>query len=450
MALFARRSVQEAIDRCAGVMPANDIARKVAELNASNESSLPAEWETMLTAAASRHCPLVYEPDLGGIRKADLLLMPGGVGTPGCLVEVTTISDKHAHAKNPYQAVCAAIRAKIRRLRGPVAGWHIKVDGKKIGKYGDAEIRLLLGDAHSSELFDQRFYDFVRMVRANPTERRVHQWKGDLLALTLTFDPASKGFGGGHLVYTVAHSLKRNPLARSLKSKTKQLGQTGHAGPCGVVICDGDCNVLSTRLPGGGSSFSLRDILCEHFKTDHRLSFVLLLSVEPSPPSPFGSTNFQHVLRATPFLRRDASPLAVDVLERLTRAAGSLPQPLTSPANAVRRYVHKYDDEQRRFPGGSVTMSQNSIKLSAHALLDILAGRKTVDEFFASYGDDRFLPGNFFARRQSEKRCIAGVTFTKGPGDNDEIEFVFGPPDAAVNRYRLPIPPRDGASPRGL
>src|SRR6185295_373709 len=112
MALFSRRQIQDAIDHCGTFMSAEAIARKVRELNVANHNSLPAEWEIMLTAAASRLCPLAYEPDLGGKRKADLLMMPGGQGTPGCLVEGTTISDEHAHKKNPYDQVCEAIRSK--------------------------------------------------------------------------------------------------------------------------------------------------------------------------------------------------------------------------------------------------------------------------------------------------------------------------------------------------
>ena len=266
MALFSRREVQQAIDQCATLTSSDAIARKLAELNASNENSLPAEWEIMVTAAASRYCPLQYEPALGGSRRADLLMKPDGIGTPGCLVEVMTISDEHARESNPYDRVCEAIHRRIKKLGAPRAGWNIHVEGKQVGEYGDAEMRLLLGTGRPEDLLDEKFHDFVRLVRAQPSERRVHEWRGELLGLTLRYDPNTRGVGGGHLSYTVVHSYERNPLARALKAKTKQLRSTGHPGPYGLVVCDGDCNVLGSRLTSNGTSFSVRDILFHHAK----------------------------------------------------------------------------------------------------------------------------------------------------------------------------------------
>lgn len=440
MALFARRQVQEAIDHCGTFMPMEALARKIAELNASNENSLPAEWEVMLTAATARHCPVQYEPDLGGARKADLLVTPDGHGTPGCLVEITTISDEHAHKKNPYDTVSAAIRGKIRKLGGPAAGWALQVEGTQIGKYRDAEVRLLLGTGRPEDLFDHRFFDFVRQVKAKPETRHVHEWRGDMLNMTLTFDPRQPHNGGGHLVYTVVHSLKRNPLAGALRSKTKQLRQTGHDGPYGVVVCDGGCHVLSDRLTGSGTSFSIRDVLEEFFRVDRHLSFVLVVGVETTLPPIFGHRTCGHELRVLPCLRQGSAPVATQALDRLTRAARSLPPPLTSPGNAVRCYVRKYENEWWRFPGRSVTVSEQRIKISARALLEMLAGRKTPAEYFKAFQDNWMMSGNFFNRQRLEGRCISGVKFVEGAADDDEIEFSFGPPDAAASKYRPPAP----------
>ena len=449
MALFARRQVQDAIDQCGRFMSAEAIARKVADLNASNRHSLPAEWEIMLSAAVSRLCPVRYEPNLGGPRRADLLMMPCGHGTTGCLVEITTISDENAHKKNPYDRICSEIYRKVKKLGAPAEGWSINVAGTRIGTYRDAEVRLLLGSGKPQDLFDEQFHAFVRGVRANPTTRSVHQWRGKLLSIDLSYDPSGRGLSYGHMSYTVVHSLQHNPLTSALKAKTKQLRQTGYPGPYGVVICDGDCNILTTTLTGSGVSFSLRDILFHFMQSNRHLAFVLILGVETRPPSLLGHNRFHQVMRIKHGVRDGADPVAVETLNRLIAAAASLPAPLASPANATRRYNRGDERESWRFPGGSVSVSQNKITLSSRALLEILAGRRSPEEFFRAFSDDWMLRGNFFDRQRTEGRSITAARVLTGQHDDDQIEFTFGSPDPAVTQYRGPsTSPEDGTQPQ--
>jgi hypothetical protein len=451
MALFPRRKIQEAIDLCGRFMPVEAISRKVAELNASNEGSLPAEWEVVVAAATSTVCPLAYEPDFGGPRKGDLLLMPNGAGTPGCLVEVTAVSDEHAHTQNPYDQICDAIRQKLRKLGLPKGGTHIQVGGKRVGEYDDAKMVLQLGKGRSETLFTQEFYDFVRRVKAAPGDRHVHEWKGDELDIRLTFDPGESGYlSGGHPVYTVVHSRTRNPLANALKAKCDQLARTGHPGPFGLVICDGGCDVLSSRLASSGTSFSLRDILWGHFKKSARLSFVLVLYVETKWPSALGLNRIHHVLRGQPCVREGSPPVAIEALRRLTQMVPLLPAPVASPANAAKAYLERSEIDSDRFPRGSLTMSANKIRLSARAVLEMLSGKKTPQEFFDGFSLGRS-EGNGFEERRAQGRLFTGVELIRGTGDDDELEFTFGPPDAAVSRYRLPddtsLPPNPRSGP---
>lgn len=419
-------------------MPRDALARKVRELNVANENSLPTEWEIMLTSAASRQCSLEYEPNLGGRRKADMLIMPNGVGTPGCLVEITTISDESAHKENPYSTTCAAIRKKLRKLGAPTSGWGIQVDGRKDGPYRDAKVRLMLGQGRTEDLFDAAFYDFVKRVKKSPAQRHVHEWRGEQLAMTLTFDPTSKYHFSPYLDYTAIHSLKRNPLASALTAKCKQLRQTGHSGPYGVIVCDGGCNVLSRPFMRTTAAFAVRDIIWEHFRSSTCLSFVLVLYVETGMGSILGDQRTQYIVQALPCFRIGMPSLADVVLRHLTKAAESLPRPTASPANAVRCYIRQYPNEWWQFPGRSISMSNNRIKLSSRALLELLAGRKTPADFFAAFGDDDISSRNHFDRQRAEGRCITEIKLTRGAGDDDEIEFVFGPPDAAATAYRLP------------
>lgn len=83
-------------------------------------------------------------------------------------------------------------------------------------------------------------------------------------------------------------------------------------------------------------------------------------------------------------------------------------------------------------------MSANKITISSRALLEMLAGRKTPQDFFTAFHNDRIHSGNLFEQRRREGRCIVSMQITKGDGDDDQVEFTFGAPDAAVTEYRLP------------
>src|SRR5690606_6081784 len=99
-----------------------------------------------------------------------------------------------------------------------------------------------------------------------------------------------------------------------------------------------------------------------------------LLSVESVLPF-LGSGGIHYRLRLLPGLREGSSAVAEEVLRRLTTIANLLPTPMSSAANAVRCY-HGSNGDWWRFPGVSVSQSQNTIRLSSRALLEILSGRK--------------------------------------------------------------------------
>lgn len=438
MALFARRKVQEAIDRCGLFMPPEAIACQVAALNACNHNSLPKEWEIMVSAAASTLCTMEYEPDLGGKRRGDLLLRPHGPGTPGCLVEITTISDNAAHERNPYDEVCYAIRRKLRKLGCPKGPCSIRVEGDTEGPYGDARMVLHLGSGRAEELFDARFYDFVRALKAAPTVPRTHHWKGPKLDIKLTFAPGERYSPSGHLSYTTPYSRRKNTLYSALESKRRQLADTGHLGPLGVIVCDGGCRLLSNTLHSSGGAASLHDIMHAHFSDSNRLAFALVIHAELPSPSFLNGMRRERLLKIKPFLRVGSSDLARDTLELLKALPLVLPRPLLTGQNAARCYRDKWEADGRHGIERYITMSDNKVRLSARVVLEILAGARTPEEFFAGFNGKGPFPGNHFSTQKDNGRLINSIEFVKGEDDDDQIEFKFGPPDPAIAKFRVP------------
>jgi hypothetical protein len=434
MALFARRRMQEAIDHCASFMPPEAMARKVAELNICNEKSLAAEWEIMIAAAASRLCPLAYEPPLGGSRHGDLLLTPHGRGTPGCLVEITTISDRAAHGRNRLEEVEKAIQNKLRKLGCPDGTTHLQVGGSTEGEHGDAQMVLHLGSGQTHELFDERFREFAREIKAAPDREHRFQWKGPKLDIELTFTPGGRFAGAGYPSYTTTYSRERNPLFSALRNKKRQLVATGHPGPFGVVVCDGGCHLLNSSMYSAGGAFSITDVVEAQFRDSEKLSFVLTIHAE----QPLGNWRERPVLKVKPFFRAGAPEVVRDVLQRLLTLPSVLPRPVLTAQNAARCYTDKWVSRGKHGRHGRMNMSDRSVRLSARAVLEMLAQKKTPAEFFAEFPGKHPLGGNYFAERLREGRLITRVDFVKGQEDDDEIEFTFGPPDAAVVPFRAP------------
>lgn len=444
MALFARRRVQEAIDRCGLFMPPQAIARKVADLNASNKNSLPAEWELMIAAAASTLCPLEYEPPLGGRRYGDLLLKPHGRGTAGCLVEITTVSDGAAHDRNRLEQIEKAIRDKFQRLGCPEGATQLQVGGKTEGRYGDAQMVLHLGSDPPQSLFDERFLQFSERIKAAPNQAHTHRWKGPNLDIELTFTPGERFSGAGYPSYTTTYSRRRNPLYSALRNKKRQLVDSGHIGPFGVLVCDGGCHLINSSMHTAGGTFSIRDVVDAQFRDSDKLSFVLAIQAE----QPMGNWRERPVLKVWPFLRPGAPELARDVLQRLVALPLALPRPVLTAQNAARCYSDKWVSKGQHGRLGRITMSERSVRLSARAVLEILAQRRTPEEFFAGFSDKSSSSGNSFERKLREGRLITRIEFVKGGEDDDEIEFTFGPPDPAVVPFRAPTPdPNTSTSP---
>ncbi|MBL4698992.1 MAG: hypothetical protein JKX70_09185 [Phycisphaerales bacterium] len=442
MALFARRKIQDSIEACAGIIPDQAFKKLIPELNSKSENSLPTEWEIMITAAVARSCPVEYEPDLGGTSRGDLLIRPGGTDKAGCLVEITTISDRSMHKKNPYDQISTAIRRKLLKMGCPSSAYSIEVPGETEGEYGNARMKLHLGTGHAKDLFDQDFREFARCIKTNPSAQKEHHWQGPNLDIKVIFNPNAPFHGGGHPSYTTPYSPTKNPLYKALKSKCSQLSNTGHDGPCGLIICDGGCSLLTNTLDATGGAASLHSIMLQHFSNSSRLSFVLVIYAELPLPTMLNGMRRERNLKQKIFLRTDACQLSKNTLDVLKTLPKILPRPLLTGENAANCYKNKWEDDPRHGRHGSMTTTNRSIQISARAVLDMLAGTETPEQFFAGYSRSRSSAGNQFLAHQIKGRLIESVQLVKGEDDDDIMEFRFGEPDMAVREFQLPAQPR--------
>lgn len=91
-------------------------------------------------------------------------------------------------------------------------------------------------------------------------------------------------------------------------------------------------------------------------------------------------------------------------------------------------------------------MTDRSLKISSRLLVEVLAGRRPIEELYRFQGwrsiaapqDDMTMP-NPFERWLSEGRLPVEMNVEPDPeGTDDWIEFKFGDPDPAVSRFRVP------------
>ncbi len=438
MAVFCRRDIQRAIDRCALFVPPASLTKRVAEINARDRGSLPAEWELMVSAAASALCHAEYEPDLGGTRRGDLLLHTAP-GEEGCLVEIRTVSDEDAHRSNPVGELSRAIHERLNKAGVADVGTSLRVNGRTVGPYGKAKMTLLLGRDLGS-LFDDRFKAFVERVRAAPQETQHHHWKADGLDIDLTYDPRQPGGSMSYPSYTVPYSRRKNPVFGAMKHKRTQLKGTGHRGATGLVICDGGCDMLSNTMHSGGA-VSLRDVVAEHFRASRTIDFVVVLWAEIPWASALFGERPHPLVNGQAFSRPSIPQSARSVYERLRDLPRVLPRPRLTSANAARCYRDRWEDEGWRFPGGW-SMTPTAVRISSRALLELLSGRKTVEDFVkdADMGPAFGMGPNPFLKQRLAGSMIKSIRLIPHPDrDDDEVEIEFGGPDPALSPFRAPF-----------
>jgi hypothetical protein len=136
-----------------------------------------------------------------------------------------------------------------------------------------AEFRL------SIHRFPRDFTQFLNAVKAPPTKRHQYIVKNDEADVAIQFDPTSSGFSGGHPVFTLAHSVESNPVARALQKKARQLKDSKLPGAYGIVLCDGSCDLLTTEPHNDWSSFHLDDVVRRFLANHTSISFDVTLTV---------------------------------------------------------------------------------------------------------------------------------------------------------------------------
>ena len=442
MAIFSRRAIQRMILENSSFVDQNCILKTVNGLNSPSSDIIALEWEISLVNAFGHLGTVRYEANFGGQKRPDIHFLPTGSKEP-MIADVLAVSDKGLDQANPFEPLLEQLKQKFSALKKRGISGHLAV---RVGAISDkvykgsepATLRLPRPGRFNEVIFDKTFNQFLKAISDDPDSVHTFAVENAEADVSIGFTPQLAGMSAGHPSYTAAYSLKRNPVLNALRDKAGQLKQCGFSGPSGIILCDGGCETLRTKMENW-STYALKEIIAELFRRHRSVDFVLAIWIEQRPTflAALGAPKVQSRLYVNP---RNPN-LNAATLSCLSSVCGLLPAAYKTPQNA-RHHLEwlrkaKRWSESDSFYGG-MTVSDRKVKISARVVLELLSGKLDFRTFNTIYRISKINP---FQRMLEEGRVIVGAEIQPSdrPEDDDEwLEFEFGEPDASISPYRPP------------
>lgn len=439
MFVFTRRAMQQMLDDIAPWMPERPLVELLARLNTARTNRLPQMWELAWLYAMGAVLPVEHERPLPNGRPDLWFSASDGDRRVQVVADITTLSDSALDSANPYEQLSEALHQQARKAGIQGGGFHIAVSHLEAGVSGARKVQLLIPTGPAFErLVKRHLKPFVRSVAAEPMKPTLLEVDESGAKFTVEYKGPSQYSGGSHRAYDGVLSRENNVLFNRLSDKTRQLRGAPEGAVRMLVVCDGDCALLSRDRPMEG--FSAQQV-AEHFlRGSQTIDLVLLVTVTEEGSSTFArrdQRNLRCGLVAAPFSR--PAHLTAGLVEAVRRvfedALKKLPKPQMMPNNALRRNLAT---EWSASMEGGYEQGGDRIKVSARAVLELLAGSMTYERFAEVHGwtEGQF---NMFRSRLSSGQLFrsAGIECLAPGEDDDWLVFEFGPPDPAISAFRL-------------
>jgi hypothetical protein len=446
MTIFARRSVQSFLTALDGTLTPSQLTDLVHRLNLENLDSLATEWEVCILYSLMKLGKITYERAMPGKSRPDIYFESNDHQELECVVDVRLISDSDLEENNPIFELTQLLYAKARKF-GILGTFSYTVGSSISGQQGSHKVKLSIPHKKKLAAFlDQRIVPQLRVIARNsdrPARIDIieHPWE-----LTLFYNPAQQFSYGSYRAFRNATSLTKNPLYNALQKKRKQLRDSEYQGCKGIIICDGGCEVIQKGLKSW-ETYSRKQILQKFFKNTNSVSFVIFIWVEVQDrPSVERQLRVCGEIEVNP---NATIPLPPGLLDLLRRLPEFWPNPVLSGETArlqVEGYGPRKLPRSWGRPVGGYKMGSGpnriSYRMSARELMEILSGRKTIQEFERDAGFA--LPGAGGPINPFENALRRGFTINDvalqplSDRDDDWIEFRIMGPDPALGPFRNP------------
>ena len=443
--IFARRSIQIFIDKLSEKLPPDTVGKLVRSLNRNDRASLGFEWEVAVLYALNQLGELGYETNHGGKRLPDVTFYLPGQNKVSFIADIATVSDRGLKNENPVDMFMKLFYGKAREL-GLGGGFQYRIEGTHEGKsYRDSKVKLLMPRRNEvREFLRKDITPKLREIKESGLDKAEIKI-GEPYKILISYRKNTNVSGGGYPSYTAAYSLTRNPIYTALKSKARQLSQSGYDGCQGIIICDGSCDLLGSQL-SDHSSYSGQDIIENFLRQHSSISFVVTLWVERPVKVFLGNSQCCQL-----HIRVYQNPIAQFVVDdELIRILGAIPSllpiPVSTALNAGNSIEYSKCGIGKSFYGGFKLTNgslSKKIKISSRSLLELLAGKcdpkQFIDDHWYKASNKGAGIGNPFesAIHQGMTIKTASVEYRQHE-DDDWITFELSGPDPAIKPFRSP------------
>jgi hypothetical protein len=428
MALFSRRVLHRVLVENSNLFltakQASDLCKL---LNTVRNDYLATEWEQVILNVLSKVGTVSYEPNLGGRRKPDVQFSSTDLEF---VADITAVSDRGLNSSNPVDVFQLELARHLRKHNLVNGGFGFRIDS--LARRGsESKIRLALPKQaeFGKTIFNTDFREFLLAVKAHPENKNEYHVVNRQLGVHIFYHPDETGAWGQYLSYNLAFVVDDNPVFNALKAKGDQLKQVNFQGLRGIFLCDGGCHILrSTR---SSQSFDTSDIVREFLRQFRSVGFVLVLTVRQEHD--FSLHNVRVLLEPKLYFNRSLRDDHSKVSSVIQSLCDLLPRPVDTPERALNLLEFHKGLSGRHW--GRLTTG-GKVKISARAVLEMLAGAKSVQEFEKEFGMNS--EENPFRRMLNSGRLIKSVTIESKPDQDDDVAiFEFGEPDPAVGPFKV-------------
>jgi len=394
--------------------------------NKRTSQAVPAEFELGLLWTLSTMGEFEVEPEWFGARCPDAYTECLFEGQP-CAVEITAISDARLSQEEDMRRIATRLCEVANKYRRGL-GRHLHFQfAEASGHTEKGYVRRRLVDK-----------EFV------PTETTAKQFQG-WLALQRDRPPLKLQQGNTHVTVTwhairqhqhfnffssmpaEAYSLEDNPLYEALAEKARQLASPSFSGLRCVLVADAGSRMLrdqdaSMRTHG---TVTARQVI-EHFLREVAGAVDVVLVLSPY-------RNNLNVWRREPIRWRfsDFARPGIELPDAgVKKLVASLPPPRFEgyQARTLQQQAAFRHDARGWYVGTTIESRRTgmTIKISARALLDLLAERITVKQFQHFTGlEDKPGQPNIFKHRLEQGDILSDVKIEPGGIDEDDDWLVM-------------------------
>jgi hypothetical protein len=426
MFIFSRRAIGKRLHSLVGILEPRQGDNLAARLNTPGRDRLAAMWEVIFLYGFSQVGGLKCEPTLASGKRPDVAFTFAGEDTVGLYADITAVSDEGLDKDNPIKQLSTDIAREAKKAGLPPGGINYRVEAlRRPVRGGDKVMLQLPSRAKTSAFIKEHVRPFLHQAKIQGAGVAPLIVDSEGVRLTIGYD-GSRFSTGSYPSFGHATSLDANPIMNQLQLKArKQLKGIDTCALRGIVVCDADCTIMRR---GGGSlplgTFGPESIARKFLRTNSSIDFVMFATVR-SEGVVFGQGE-KHTLELV--LVSLAEGVEADRLNSLVPALSMhMPKPVKNVPNAALRCREEGVGDNSI---GAYHMSSNHVRVSARALMDVLAGKMSPQEWESQHG---WTTANPFLLRMMEGRGITKAAIIPGGGEDDDwIEFTFGERDAAM------------------